>query len=156
MIPQEIEKKIIDAIAGRLADSGVKFQIFGAWQPSTVGYLKNQEEADSVATIAVAVGTQSRETFSIGTVSFSGSIVLTVRAELDVTGEALLALAGPIEALLKDWQGATYQSVFDALDVDGFKVGDIKFAGGNPPQMDFSAKTITVDWPFTISGSDAD
>lgn len=156
MIPQLIEKKIIDAIKAALEGVETPVQIFGAWQPAAVGYLKNQEEADTVATIAVALGTQQRETFSTGTVRFTGVITLTVRAELDTTGEALLALAGPIEAMLRTWQGETYQQAFAELDVPGFHLGDINFTGGNAPQFDFMAKTITVDWPFTLSGSDAD
>lgn len=138
------------------AGSRLPIQIFGVWQPSAVGYLKNQEEAASVATIAVAVGTLSRDIYSTGTATYSGSIVLNVRAELDPTGQAFLALAAPIEKLLKDWQGSTYQQSFTALDVPGFSVGSLAVSGGNTPQMDFSAKTITLSWPFALSGSDAD
>lgn len=156
MIPQKLEKKIVDAIKAALEGVSTPVQIFGAWQPSLVGYLKNHEEADTVAMIAVALGTQQRATFSIGTVGFTGVISLTVRVELDTTGEALLSLAAPIEAMLRAWQGETYQQAFTALDVPGFQLGDISFTGGNAPQFDFVAKTVTVDWPFTISGSDAD
>ena len=154
MIPQLLEAKVINAINGALSGLDIPIQVFGAWQTSAFGYLKNEQDESAVAIISVAVGTQQRETFSVGSVRFSGAVSLSVRVELDTAGNALLAISERIEALFRAWQGATYQQAFDAFDVEGFQAGDISLSGGNPPQFNFADKTVTVDWPFTISGSD--
>lgn len=175
MIPQLIEKRVIDAIRNALAGVAIDIspadapaapsprgagqallpiQIFGTWQPATVGFIKNQEEASSIATVAVAVGTQSRSTFSTCEVAFRGSVVLRIRAERDVTGTALLALSEPLENLFRAWQGETYQKAFTDLDVDGFQCGDIAVTG-SVPAIDFAAKLITLSWTFTLNGVDS-
>lgn len=153
MISQKLEKKIIDAIAGAIEGVDASVQILGAWQPSTRGVLKNSQDSESVAVIAVSIGTSQRETFSQPSVRYTGAVVLNVRTALDSTGEILLALADRLDKLFNSWQAATYQSAFSDLDVDGvFQVGDIALLGG---PIDFDEVRSTVSWSFTLSGSDA-
>lgn len=131
---------------------GAKVQVFGLWQPSLSGFVRNQEDPDTVATVAVGLGTPAVQTYSASAASITGSIVLTVRVELDPTGAALLALSDAIGSLLTGWNAANYQASFTALDTEAFNVGDVTVTGGATPSLDYERKLITVTYPFTISG----
>ena len=159
---QDIEAKLIAAIDAAIhpdsprpdspALPDVKVQVFGLWQPSVLGTVRNQEDPDTVATIAVGLGTPAVKTYSASEASISGSIVLSVRIELDTSGAALLALSDAIGSLLTGWNAANYQAAFTALDTEAFNVGDVTTTGGATPYVDYERKTVTVTFPFTISG----
>lgn len=154
---RDIEAKIIAAIDAAIrpdssAPPDVKVQVFGLWQPSLPGIVRNQEDAGAAATIAVGLGTPAVQTYSASAASITGSIVLTVRVELDPTGAALLALSDAIGSLLTGWNSANYQAAFTALDTDAFNVGDVTTTGSATPYVDYERKTVTVSFPFTISG----
>ena len=154
---KDIEAKIIAAINDALPhpDSPAlpRVQIFGLWQPSVLGTVRNQQDPDTVATIAVGLGTPAVQTYSASAASITGSIVLTVRVELDPTGAVLLALSDAIGSLLTGWNAANYQAAFTALDTEAFNVGDVTTTGGATPVIDYERKLITVAFPFTISGN---
>ena len=168
---QDIEAKLIAAIESAIrpdsptpsgvacldspAPSGVspKVQILGLWQPSALGTVRNQEDPDTVATIAVGLGTPAVKTYSASEASISGSIVLSVRIELDTSGAAFVALSDAIGSLLTGWNAANYQAAFTALDTEAFNVGDVTTTGGATPVIDYARKTISVTFPFTISGN---
>lgn len=152
---RDIEAKIIAAIESAIhPDSRAlpRVQIFGFWQPSLPGIVRNQEDPETAATIAVGLGTPAVQTYSASAASITGSIVLTIRVELDPTGAALLALSDAIGSLLTGWNAANYQAAFTALDTDAFNVGDVTTTGGSTPYVDYERKTVTVSFPFTISG----
>lgn len=163
---QDIEAKLIAAIESAIYPDSPhpdsphpesralpRVQIFGLWQPSALGTVRNQEDPDTVATIAVGLGTPAVQTYSAAAASITGSIVLTVRVELDPSGAALLALSDAIGSLLTGWNAANYQAAFTALDTEAFNVGDVTTTGGATPSLDYERKLITVTFPFTISGN---
>lgn len=153
---QDIEAKLIaaitDAIAPKVQPIAPKVQVFGLWQPSALGTVRNQEDPATVATIAVGLGTPAIKTYSASEASISGSIVLSVRIELDPSGAAFVALSDAIGSLLTGWNAANYQAAFDTLDTDAFNVGDVTTTGGATPAIDYVRKIISVTFPFTISG----
>lgn len=165
---RDIEAKIISAIDAAIhpdssalprvvrpdspALAGVKVQVLGLWQPSAIGLVRNLEDPETVATIAVGLGTPAIQTYSASAASITGSIVLTVRVELDPTGAAFVALSDAIGSLLTGWNAANYQAAFTALDTEAFNVGDVTTTGGATPTLDYERKLISVTFPFTISG----
>ena len=151
---KDIEAKIIAAIDAAVADipDAPNVQTFGFWQPSLPGLVRNQEDPATVATIAVGLGTPAVKTYSASEASISGSIVLSVRVELDPTGAAFVALSDAIGSLLTGWNAANYQAAFTALDTDAFNVGDVTTTGGATPSVDYKRKIISVSFPFTLSG----
>ena len=152
---EDIEAKLIAAISAALASipNAPKVQIFGLWQPSAAGTVRNQEDPDAVAVIAVGLGTPAVKTYSASEASISGSIALTVRIELDTSGSAFVALSDAVGSLLTGWNAANYQAAFDALDTDAFQVGDVTTTGGAAPTIDYERKLISVTFPFILSGN---
>ena len=152
---QGIESKIITAISGALAaiPDAPKIQIFGLWQPTLADLVRNKEDPDTVATIAIGLGTPSVQTYSASSASITGSILITVRIERDTAGTAFAAISDAIGSLLTGWNADNYQAAFDALDTEDFNVGDVTTSPGAAPAVDFERKLVSVAFPFTISGN---
>lgn len=155
MIAKDLEAKIIAAIADKFAaiDGLPAHQIIGVWQPSIAGAVKNEEDPATVAMIAVAISTASHGTYTAPDVSFRGAVGLTVKIESDPTGSALVQFAEPIEDLFKAWQSDTYQQAFTALDLDNLSVDEISIGDAQPPAIDTRRGTVSLAFPFSISGS---
>lgn len=156
MISKDLEAKLIDALTTALETLPERqdVHIFGAWQPSLAGTIKNAETAAAAAVVYVALGTMQRQTFTAPTASITGAVTLTVRFERDVTGNMFFSIAERIEALLLGWQGEAFRGAFTALDVPGYSVGDIDVQGGSAPELASDAHTLSVSWPFTIHGTE--
>lgn len=156
MLTQVLEKKIIDAIVAKYAALSValpKHQVFGAWQPSLTSVIKNAEDVDNVATVAVSLGTFAQETYTSPAANATGTVALVVRFDMDPKGTALIRFAEPIDDMFRSWQSETYQQAFTALDINGFSVDDVTVNGGTAPHLDTAAGTVSVTWTFTLSGS---
>lgn len=156
MIAQLLEAKVIAALDAAFKDAGVdvSIQLFGAWQKSLADAVKNVENPGFAASCYVVLGNQQRTTYTTPTGSYAGSVTLSVRLERDTDGDLLLRAGEAIENLFTAWQSDTYQAAFEALDINDFSVDDVAVRGGNIPVVDFGRKIVSVNWPFTLSGTE--
>ena len=154
LIEKEIEAKILAAISAVLPALLPSHSLVGFWQPAAVGNLKRIEDDPSdVAFIEVMTAQGSQATFSDPDISYPVAVQLTVRADLDPDGSALVAFTDPLTALFREWMGATYQQTFTALDIDDAVSIDNVGVSGSAPAIDLAASVIRVRWDLTLSGS---
>jgi len=79
---------------------------------------------------------------------------MTVKLERDIDGQLLIKCASPIEEMFSDLQRTNYQNELSAFDVEGFSVDKISVTGGQPVQLSFADKTVTVSWEYNLEGCD--
>ena len=152
LIEQDLEAKILAALSSALPATPKCFAT-GFWQPSALAVLKRVENTpDAVAILEVATSPAKRETFSVPVVTFDVTVALVVRLDLDPQGTAFAALAEAIIATFREWQAATYQQTFTALDVDGLSADDVAISA-TTPVIDTSTQTARLSWSLTISGT---
>jgi len=159
LISHAIEQRIVAAVSNAIDTAGVvNWQIFGAWSPADAFAVKNEEDPETVATVAVVVSTPASPTFTAPQVTLAGTVTVTVRVDLDPSGSSLLAIAEAVANLLNSWQSDTYQQCFDALDVVDTDTDECIFSADEisiesaVPRLDRDRKLTTLSFPFTLSG----
>lgn len=147
MIEQELEKAVLDRIAGLGLE---KVQTVGMWQKSASGVVKGCEDESARAVVAVSVRPRAYETFSAPKVDFTCSVVLAVRRESCPDGGALAEFTEPLFELLDGWQRSV-ESVKSDLAVDGFYPSGLRLDGGDVT-YDETKHAWSVLQSFTVRG----
>ncbi len=133
MTEQKIEKIILDKFNDAFATSNVNgYQLIGAWQAVEDGQVKAIEEGTSKIILGVKVYPRSYETPTIPDGQFQVDISLTVRAEVDSTGQDYLEVTQIVSNILHTWQ-KSYQAystdfqIEDEFQPTGFNLesGDV-------------------------------
>lgn len=149
---QEIEKRLIDAIAAKLAGVGDKLDILGTWQ-TTGDDILARLEGERAALLTVAFSTPSQTTFSAPMFSISATVGLFVRYELDRENSLFPAICQGLGELFRDYMSSTYQAEFTALDTDEVSIDDFSVGGGAAPIIDRERCEVSISWPITLSGT---
>lgn len=133
MTEQKIEKIILDKFNAAFESANVDgYQLIGAWQAVDDGQVKAVEEGRSKIILGVKVYPRSYETPTIPDGQFQVDISLTVRAEVDSTGQDYLATTQLVSDILHAWQ-KSYQAystdfrIEDEFQPTGFNLesGDV-------------------------------
>ena len=148
-----LEAKLLEKIAAALPADIPPYVLAGFWQPSAPGIVKDVETiGSSSGLIEVATSLGRRQTASVSAVTFTVTVNLVVRLELDSQGEKLLDFTEPLQALFDGWMGANYQQPLTALDVPGLSIDGVGVDGG-APRLDIPAKVARVAWTLDLSGT---
>ena len=101
MTEQKLEKIILDKFNDAFTNENVgDYQLIGAWQAVEEGQVKAIEEGRSKIILGVKVYPRSYETPTIPDGQFQVDISLTVRAEVDSTGQDYLKVTSVDRALV--------------------------------------------------------
>lgn len=115
MTEQKIEKIVLDKFKAAFQTAGINdIQFVGVWSSVADGQLKSFEEAQATGILGVKVYPRTYDTPTIPDGMFQVDIALTVRAEVDSTGQDYLATTSVVSDVLHAWQKsyATYAADF--------------------------------------------
>lgn len=150
MIEAELEKRIVDGIAGALTAAGLDaaaFDLRGMWQTAAEGAVKGAENAAPVI-LRLAVSPRAFDSYALPEVTFTCALSVVFRADLDAAGARVHTVCGALADLLAQWHTARAPE----LDVDGFAVHGFQSLGGTPPAWHADAATWSAVFNFAIVG----
>ena len=147
MTEQKIEKIILDKFEAAFQTAGIdNIQLIGAWQPSSDGDIKALEEGTKTGVLGVKVYPRTYETPTIPDGTFQVDISLTVRAEVDSTGQDYLKITEVVSNVLHAWQKAYINYATDfAID------GEFNPTGFNIESSDVGLDKENCVWQFSQS-----
>lgn len=152
MIEQKIEKIIVDAVKATLSAANVSgIQVVGAWQPAALGEIKAVSDKSARGMMTVKVAPRSHDTFTIVEASFTVSVILSVRAEMDASGIGYLEVTDAVAGVIYPWQ-KRFSNYADAFAVAGeFDPTGFRLDGGDCG-LDVGSGVWTWRQDFTIQG----
>ncbi len=159
MLIADLESKVAAAIQAALAAVVADVKVYRSWHvEETFGETRNEEDEKSALLVGLALSTFARPTFTAPQMTTNGALTLTVRQELDPSGDLFRAAAEAVDALFQSWQSETYQAMFLALDIagpDGETVLSVDNVSVDPatPHADEKNRVTTITFPFTLSGT---
>lgn len=105
MTEQKIEKIVLDKFDAALKAAEIDgIQLIGVWQAADEGQLKAFEETTSTGVLGVKVYPRTYETPTIPDGAFQVDVALTIRAEVDSTGQDYMKATSVVADVLHNWQ----------------------------------------------------
>lgn len=148
MTEQKIEKIIIDKFKA-LNLEGV--QIIGAWQSVDVGEIKAAGDRSARGKLTVKVSPRAHDTFTIAEASFTVSIALEVRAEMDARGVGYLEITDAVSGAIYPWQKKYANYANDFTIASEFEPTGFRHDGGDCG-LDVHDGTWYWRQDFTVQG----
>ena len=152
IVEREIEEALKAQFGVALASTASlpSMRTVGCWDVANDGDVKSRGGGEA-ATVAVAVGIRSYDTFQTPTANFACSLVLAVRRDTCPTGAAIADIIEPLLALLHEWN-ADEDSVYEDLTTDHFFPAGFQLANGIGPVYDDQTGCWTITITFNLKG----
>ena len=150
MIESKLEKLFVDKFKAVCNDYGL--QIIGTLQPTTFGELKAEEEKGSSGVLVVKIFPREYATPTVPTCTIRGSISLSLRADVDFSGNTYLDVCEAIMNEMERLQKCAHQTHGDySIPSEGFDVTGFQLGQGDTG-INQQGKIFTYLHQFTVLG----
>lgn len=147
MTEQKIEKIVLDKFKAAFQTAGIdNIQLVGVWSSVADGQLKSFEEAQAAGILGVKVYPRTYDTPTIPDGMFQVDIALTVRAEVDSTGQDYLATTQVVSDVLHAWQKS-----YDSYATDFAIENEFQPTGFNLESGDVGLNKEDCIWQYSCS-----